>query len=381
MMTVRCRGFSVKTGFAVVLLAAIGSVLFVSLRVRGLRKIQLRYRHQNRLHVFGGSAKKANVHVHKFDMGGNDIMVFLHIQKTGGTKFGIQLVSNLDIERPCQSSRPKRSQNLETEFTKSKVNKRKRVWHCFRPGSSNIWLFSRHHLGWPCGLHADWTEHKECVPRYMNKREGRNNQRKFFYVTIVREPVSRFLSEFNFVVKNNSTWSGAFLRCNGRSPTKKELPPCFVGKNLTDITIDEFTGCPWNLAINRQTRMLADLRLVNCYNTKSMSVLKRRKVMLQSAMKNLQKMTYFALMEYQEESQYLFEKTFGLKFFTPFIQLTENETRGGKLLPELNNSALDQIRVLNSLDVELYSFAKNLFFERVTYFKETDRINNETRHF
>ena len=298
-------------------------------------------------------------------------MVFLHIQKTGGSKFGALLIKNLDIERPCRCTRQRRSPNLETELAKAKV-KDKRVCHCFRPGSSKIWLFSRHHLGWPCGLHADWTEHHECVPKYMNKREGQNKQRRFFYVTIIREPVARFISEFSFVTSMGSMWRTATLRCNGRSPSKRVLPPCFTRKNLSDITLDEFMGCQWNLAINRQTRMLADLRLVNCYDSSGMSALKRRQIMLQSAMKNLQAMSYFGLMEYQAESQYLFEKTFDLKFFVPFSQVTQNETRAGKVLPTLNDSVLDQIKNLNSLDVELYALAKRLFFKRVTYFKEMD---------
>ena len=30
-----------------------------------------------------------------------DVMVFLHIQKTGGTTFGKHLVQDIDLERPC----------------------------------------------------------------------------------------------------------------------------------------------------------------------------------------------------------------------------------------------------------------------------------------
>ena len=76
--------------------------------------------------------------------------------------------------------------------------------------------------------------------------------------------------------------------------------------------------------------MLADLRLVNCYNTSGMSTSKRNNIMLKSAMKNLEEMTYFGLVEYQAENQYLFEKTFGLKVFVPFTQVTESETKAGR---------------------------------------------------
>lgn len=34
----------------------------------------------------------------QFDMDGHDVMVFLHIQKTGGTSFGRHLVRDLDLK-------------------------------------------------------------------------------------------------------------------------------------------------------------------------------------------------------------------------------------------------------------------------------------------
>lgn len=346
--------FSLKTVFAWAVLVVIASILFLSFKL-DILELGKNLRHQSNIR----RTNKSTLHIQKFDMRGDDVMVFVHIQKTGGTQFGLQLVRNLDIERPCQRQM---SHNV----------RHKKRFKCFRPGSSKIWLISRHHLGWPCGLHADWTENKECVSRYMNSREGKNVDRKFLYVTIIRESVSRFLSEFSFVCNTSSSWSGASLRCNGRSPTRDELPPCFVGKNLSEITLKEFMGCPWNLAINRQSRMLADLRLVNCYDTSTMPKSKRNEIILQSAKRNLKKMAYFALMEYQEESQFLFEKTFGLKILTPFRQVGGNETKAGKLFPKLNDSVLQAVKQLNSLDVELYMFAKKLFLKRVKNFKDAE---------
>lgn len=364
-------GLNLKNVFAAILLVTTGSVVLMFFRVLHLP----RFFPVRKIAIVNAAEMDMVVRDRRFDMRGTDVMVFLHIQKTGGSKFGAQLVNNLDIKRPCVCSR-KRSHDIRKRGTKQKTKEGK-VCHCFRPGSKKIWLFSRHHLGWPCGLHADWTEHHECVPKYMNKREGRNVRRKFLYITIVREPVSRFLSEFAFVRNAGEMWRAASLRCNGRSPTKEELPPCFTRDDLSDVTLEEFIGCPWNLAFSRQTRMLADLRLVNCYNTSGMSPTERGRLMLESAKRNLQRMPFFGLTEYQEESQYLFEKTFGLKFVTPFTQLTEDETRAGNILPILESSVLSQIKTLNSLDIELYTFAKNVFFKRLTHFKEADRIRME----
>lgn len=288
------------------------------------------------------------VKAYPFDIKGNDVIVFLHIQKTGGTKFGKHLVKNLDIKSPCEC-----------------IPKRKKCT-CKRPNSKNIWLFSRYSLGWPCGLHADWTELQACVPRYMNSHEGKKPMRKYLYITILREPVSRFVSEFH-CYQRGATWKNSLHTCNGRVPSKKELPPCYKGENWTDVTLPEFLGCFSNLAFNRQTRMLADLKLVGCYDTTAMPRDQREKILLDSAKKNLESMAYFALVEHQTESQYLFEKTFGMKFRHSFVQLSVEETRAGAITVDKQN--LTRIQELNSLDIKLYSFAKKLFFERLEYFK------------
>lgn len=52
--------------------------------------------------------------------------------------------------------------------------------------------------------------------------------------------------------------------------------------------------------IFRQTRMLADLALVGCYNMSYMSLLERNRVMLASAKRNLAAMAFFALTEFQK---------------------------------------------------------------------------------
>lgn len=286
-----------------------------------------------------------------FDVEGKDIIVFLHMQKTGGTKFGKHLVKNLNIKHPCDC-----------------VPRRKRCT-CNKPNSEKIWLFSRYSMGWPCGLHADWTELQSCVPNLINKREGKKRTRKYLYITILREPVARFLSEFRHS-QRGATWKNSLHMCNGRVPTKEELPPCYTGDNWTDVTLAEFLKCPSNLAINRQTRMLADLKLAGCYNTSAISRERRDEILLQSAMKNLASMAYFALVEYQIESQYLFERTFGMKFRQPFVQMGNEETRAGAVA--LDSQDLTRIQELNHLDIALYSFAKKLFFERFNYFKRKD---------
>lgn len=69
--------------------------------------------------------------------------------------------------------------------------------------------------------------------------------------------------------------------------------------------------CPYNLATNRQTRMLADLSMVGCYNS-TLSKVDRHRLMLASAKHNLQFMPFFMLTEYQKVYN-----TF--KYYTQFI--------------------------------------------------------------
>lgn len=76
----------------------------------------------------------------------------------------------------------------------------------------------------------------------------------------------------------------------------------FPGENWSGVSLDDFADCSSNLAANRQTRMLADLALVGCYNKSAMPPVERDRVMLASAKRNLAAMSYFGLTEYQKVS-------------------------------------------------------------------------------
>ncbi|KAK2140633.1 hypothetical protein LSH36_1287g00017 [Paralvinella palmiformis] len=89
---------------------------------------------------------------------GRDVIVFLHIQKTGGTTFGWHLVSNLELRTPCRCLPGKKK------------------CHC-RNSEDNIWTVNRYTTGWRCGLHADWTELTQCVDKMLDKAEGNHRDR------------------------------------------------------------------------------------------------------------------------------------------------------------------------------------------------------------
>ncbi|XP_021464335.2 heparan-sulfate 6-O-sulfotransferase 3-B [Oncorhynchus mykiss] len=298
-----------------------------------------------------------------FNIKGDDVIVFLHIQKTGGTTFGRHLVRNIHLEQPCDCMPGQKKCT------------------CHRPGKAESWLFSRFSTGWSCGLHADWTELTNCVPAVMNKKskkDAQRNGRNFYYITMLRDPVSRYLSEWKHV-QRGATWKTALHMCDGRSPTQDELPACYSGDDWTGVTLTNFMDCPSNLANNRQVRMLADLSLVGCYNVSTFTAgaeRERGRVLLASAKNNLRNMAFYGLTEFQRKTQYLFERTFGLRFIQAFTQI--NSTRAASV--GVGEGALRRrIEGLNALDVELYEYAKELFLRRYQYSRQTQHREQRLR--
>lgn len=83
--------------------------------------------------------------------------------------------------------------------------------------------------------------------------------------------------------------------------------------------------CP---LLRLQVRMLADLSLVGCYNMSTVPEKKRAQLLLESAKKNLRDMAFFGLTEYQRKTQFLFERTFRLRFIRPFMQYNNTRAAG-----------------------------------------------------
>ncbi|XP_078738921.1 uncharacterized protein LOC144952400 [Lampetra fluviatilis] len=239
-------------------------------------------------------------------------------------------------------------------------------------GTSDTWLFSRFSTGWRCGLHADWTELRACVPALFEGAGG--PPRNYYYITLLREPTARYLSEWQHV-RRGATWRSSPHLCAGRPPARGELPPCYPGADWSGVSLADFLACPHNLAANRQTRMLADLRLVACYNATAVGGADRDRRMLDSAKRNLRAMPFFGLTERQRDSQALFEDAFGMAFGAGFEQL--NATRAGGAMATaggvLDGAARREIARINALDARLYAYALELFEGRVEALAERRR--------
>ncbi|CAH1796359.1 unnamed protein product [Owenia fusiformis] len=277
-----------------------------------------------------------------FDPNENKVIVFLHIQKTGGSTFDWRLVRTLNVTPKCKCK-------LKAKSCRCLNNK------------GNVWLYSgRFSTGWVCGVHADWTELTECIDVYFDKRDKLHRNRSYLYMTMLREPIQRYMSEWKHV-QRGATWEKQ-PKCNHRKVTAKQLPMCF-NTSWRHVPLDDFINCPHNLAINRQTRMLANLSLVDCYNTSTISKPERERIMLESAKNNLKDMAYFGLTEFQEQNQRLFEFKFAVNFTDYFSQ---KETSNAQMATnKISPAQFERIKQLNHLDIELYKYAKKLYFERI----------------
>ncbi|XP_071092857.1 heparan-sulfate 6-O-sulfotransferase 3-B-like [Haliotis cracherodii] len=301
-------------------------------------------------------SRKDLIHSFNVSTNGSDVIVFVRIQKTGSTTFALHMAYDLDIPPWCQCE------------AKNKCG-------CYQEWKSNI-LFKRKSHTHPCKAHADWTHLHTCVVEAMNKRHGQKIKQRHLYVTMVRDPLPRYISEWKHVSRG-ATWSAAPLLCNGRSPTKEELPPCF-DVDWKNVTLHEFMECQSNLAVNRQTRMLANLSIVDCYNTSASGWTydERQYLMLASAKENLKNMAFFGLTEYQELSQILFENTFNLTFTTKF---ENNPLQNTSSAYDITDSDQNRIIHINRFDVLLYQYAKDIFFRRLKFLSSATKQSHLRR--
>lgn len=278
----------------------------------------------------------------KFNVSGEDLLVFLHIQKTGGTTFEKHLVRDLNIEPACLCSNSKRRCDCKRPG-KGRTNS--------FPGST--WLVSRFSTGWICGLHPDWTQLQACLA----------GLKKLFLVTWLRHPLYRTVSEFRHVHRG-ATWRSARSYCK-----QYDTQLCYPeNENWLEVSLDEFLDCPSNMGINRQTRMLADYSKIECMDLNDQSGGMDSKEMLDSAKQTLKRMAFFGLCEHQRASQFVFERTLGLDFARAFSQSQDNKTV--EYVRQLPERLKKKIMSRNRMDLKLYQYATELFEERCRNFKD-----------
>ena len=194
-------------------------------------------------------------------------------------------------------------------------------------------------------------------------------------MTMLKNPIERYISEFKHV-QRGATWSKSVRYCTEYHLYSQN---CYSGrKDWSHATWDDFLNCDHNQANNRQVRMMADYNEIGCeclhcwtQNENCSQEMKNsnEEKILENAKTNLRSLSFFGLAEYQELSQYLFEKTFQdtLKFSK---NLTLDKRRQSSELVETEfKNHQNIIAEKNSLDIVFYKYAEKIFFARISYFQ------------
>ena len=293
-----------------------------------------------------------------------DIMVFFHMQKTGGNTFITHLLSTRTMQGVpmCDKMIIPLTYKLKPVHV-CPLEKLKSI-NLLRP---EMWLATEETYHWPCGIHPFLSEMRPCLNNYLIYMYGEKN-RQFHYFTMLRNPVIRYVSEFKHVSRRTDEWLSRHV-CN-YDPI--EISQCYEGYNARrkwiGVTLEKFMHCSSNLANNRQTIMLANLSSVDCLNPKSsMSSSERDTLLLESAKTNLKEMSFFGLTDYFLESCFLFEKQFNVKFGKPCIQKKKDDLYSSRTMKGILSDKTLQysIELLNHLDMQLYDYALTLFITRL----------------
>ena len=163
---------------------------------------------------------------------GRDVLVNIHIQKTGGSDFLTHVVTaKWEGERLCYFPDPrfKKAVGRKKNFVVCPISREiplqpvKTASGTYLP---EMWLASEKTYGWVCGLHPLLAEMKACLPNFLNKNYGRR-KRDFYFMTLLRHPISRYISEF-LHVRRGATWAYGH-QCDGHLITGKEMPACYPG--------------------------------------------------------------------------------------------------------------------------------------------------------
>ena len=188
----------------------------------------------------------------KFKFEEDDVMIFLHIQKTSGSNFGRHLVRDLDsIKNRCHKIRDK----IKGKKGKRKIHQPER-WNCHRnindenfntnqtnefnsTTEGDVWLISRFSTGWKCGTHADFTELIDCIPGVIKDYFGEERNITERWVTSIRNPADRFISEWKHV-QRKATWHGQRLRCGNTDYAGKKEKKNNENKNEPEEPVDHF---------------------------------------------------------------------------------------------------------------------------------------------
>ena len=372
---------------------------------------------------------RRGVHV-PFDPYKTDTMVYMHIQKTGGSEFlehlltaqmpleHVKLSNNSGI-LPTPDPSTKSIQLCRTSPTGGwrrggdyLGNGSTVIMHhelCPRDWehpNGDTWLVSEKTTAWNCGVHPFYTDFKKCLRNpfafnhnaqmmYKDRVTRLSEHNRFHYVVILRHPLLRYISEY-LHVSRGACWARED-KCMWRSrkwiwrvfdpwrlkcPENLQCRKDIVEKFVANLTLEKFLKCTESWSINRMTLSLADHELATCWDKKKYSRKQRDRILLESAKSNLCNFSYFGLNEFLKESGSLFEETFGLILKTPIQRQPLNVSKASQYVSALmdDNEINIYTKVVqnNLLDLELYKYALDIFRTRMRAIGkelDTDTLN------
>lgn len=208
-------------------------------------------------------------------------------------------------------------------------------------------------------------------------------------MTLLRDPISRFYSEFKQTRLSGTLWiheRPAFT--NGHQCANDYHKQCTPNESgqWQDVKLEDYMSCENNLAFNRQTRMLAGyddeesngLTLCEVLNDTSYGMSRKYdEELFARAISNLHSLSFFGLAERQIDSKKLFVKMFNKTLRFRDLNRQDRVPLSRRLIDGLGLeyavSSLDpqivrRILDLNHLDARLYEYAYELFESRLEYY-------------
>lgn len=298
------------------------------------------------------------------------VFVHVHIQKTAGSTFSKYLLS-LKTQPLCLS---KSGQDvLALGPSKPLPGSFYCLAHVEGKRHKDSFMISRYSSGWPCGVHSSFARLQLCAPKITSENK------QLFYVTNLRDPVERLISEYFHATKGwggnehgsssqyplesdkfcNGTVRnfprGCSLMAGGNFPLNKAMKETsFTGMEDREISLFDFLLCPATYKNNRQTKMLA-------LNQKCVPEdgEEDQLYLLEQAKAALFELDFFGIAERLRESQLLFEFTFGVGF------RIKAKGPGPSYKKLLKPAQVGMIKALESLDMELYEVALQVFEARI----------------
>jgi hypothetical protein len=290
-----------------------------------------------------------------------DYLVLMHIQGTDSTSLESRLLDNLLVNGDSNEGAYQAWLNACHFNTTQYMCTRNR-----EDGAS--WFISSNTIR--SELSFDSYPHLDEIKSLMR---GDSSDRQVSYVTFIADPVKRFLYEWLRFKPEDARLDAN----NCLSEYAKQCEYIFRG----NVTLDEFLMCRTNLALNRQTRMLASFDSSLCgylrrSSGKSTEVSRRLddQMLLESAKHTLSYMSFFGISEHPYYSMRLFERSYLTGFMFKEIEKEEeagksDETAVDLLYKSLSDRQLAKITQANHLDVELYRHATKLFVNKLKFYE------------